>query len=152
MMVHVLQGERELVDDCRSLAKFTLTGIPPMTAGGHIRVTFQVDADGLLNVTAQEKAQVCKRRSSETFIWLAEEQIAQMLKASMANAKDDMQQRMLKEQQVEAARVLEALEAALVEHRGLLSEEEFAQLRQSMDTLAHVAQSKVLTRSKNTLK
>ena len=142
MMVHVLQGERELVDDCRSLAKFTLTGIPPMTAGAaHIRVTFQVDADGLLNVTAQEKSTgVQAEIQVKPSFGLAEEQIAQMLKASMANAKDDMQQRMLKEQQVEAARVLEALEAALDEHRGLLSEEEFAQLRQSMDTLAHVAQ------------
>ena len=104
-------------------------------------MTFQVDADGLLNVTAQEKSTgVQAEIQVKPSFGLAEEQIAQMLKASMANAKDDMQQRMLKEQQVEAARVLEALEAALDEHRGLLSEEEFAQLRQSMDTLAHVAQ------------
>ena len=142
MMVHVLQGERELVDDCRSLAKFTLTGIPPMTAGAaHIRVTFQVDADGLLNVTAQEKSTgVQAEIQVKPSFGLAEEHIAEMLKASMANAKDDMQQRMLKEQQVEAARVLEALEAALDEHRELLSEEEFAQLRQSMDTLAEISQ------------
>ncbi len=142
MMVHVLQGERELVDDCRSLAKFTLTGIPPMTAGAaHIRVTFQVDADGLLNVTAQEKSTgVQAEIQVKPSFGLAEEHIAEMLKASMAHAKDDMQQRMLKEQQVEAARVLEALEAALDEHRELLSEEEFAQLRQSMDTLADISQ------------
>lgn len=142
MMVHVLQGERELVDDCRSLAKFTLTGIPPMMAGAaHIRVTFQVDADGLLNVTAQEKSTgVQAEIQVKPSFGLAEEHIAEMLKDSMANAKDDMQQRMLKEQQVEAARVLEALEAALHEHRELLSEEEFAQLRQSMDTLAEISQ------------
>lgn len=141
MMVHVLQGERELVEDCRSLAKFTLTGIPPMTAGAaHIRVTFQVDADGLLNVTAQEKSTgVQAEIQVKPSFGLAEEQIAEMLKASMANAKDDMQMRMLKEQQVEATRVLEALEAALQEHETLLDAEELGLLRDSMAQLSDIA-------------
>ena len=116
MMVHVLQGERELVDDCRSLAKFTLRGIPPMAAGAaHIRVTFQVDADGLLNVMAMEKSSgVQAEIQVKPSYGLDETQISDMLKASMQNATGDMQARMLKEQQVEAARVHEALQAALV--------------------------------------
>lgn len=115
MMIHVLQGERELVDDCRSLAKFTLHGIPPMAAGAaHIRVTFQVDADGLLNVMAMEKSSgVQAEIQVKPSYGLDESQISDMLKASMQNATGDMQARMLKEQQVEAARVHEALQAAL---------------------------------------
>jgi molecular chaperone HscA len=143
MMVHVLQGERELVEDCRSLAKFTLTGIPPMAAGAaHIRVTFQVDADGLLSVTAMEKSSgVQAEIQVKPSFGLAEEHIASMLKASMTNAKDDMQQRMLKEQQVEAARVLEALNSALQESGAkLLSEDELKTLRDTMQTLDDAAQ------------
>jgi molecular chaperone HscA len=142
MMIHVLQGERELVEDCRSLAKFTLTGIPPMTAGAaHIRVTFQVDADGLLSVTAMEKSTgVQAHIQVKPSFGLAEEQIASMLKASMTYAKDDMQQRMLKEQQVEAARVIEALQSALAESgQTLLSDAELSELTQHINTLADVA-------------
>jgi molecular chaperone HscA len=142
MMIHVLQGERELVEDCRSLAKFTLTGIPPMTAGAaHIRVTFQVDADGLLSVTAMEKSTgVQAHIQVKPSFGLAEEQIASMLKASMTHAKDDMQQRMLKEQQVEAARVIEALQSALAESgQTLLSDAELNELTQHINTLADVA-------------
>ena len=115
MMVHVVQGERELVKDCRSLAKFTLQGIPPMAAGAaHIRVTFQVDADGLLNVSAMEKSTGVKAQIQvKPSYGLEDSEIAEMLKASMDNAEDDMQARMLKEQQVEAARVQENLQAAL---------------------------------------
>lgn len=115
MMVHVVQGERELVKDCRSLANFTLHGIPPMAAGAaHIRVTFQVDADGLLNVTAMEKSTgVQAQIQVKPSFGLADNEISQMLKASMDNAEQDMQARMLKEQQVEAARVQENLQAAL---------------------------------------
>ncbi|MEP0355692.1 Fe-S protein assembly chaperone HscA [Paraglaciecola sp.] len=115
MMIHVLQGERELVSDCRSLAKFTLKGIPPMAAGAaHIRVTFQVDADGLLNVTAMEKSSGVKADIQvKPSYGLDDTEIADMLKASMEHAQDDMQARMLKEQQVEAARVYETLTAAL---------------------------------------
>ena len=143
MMVHVLQGERELVEDCRSLAKFTLTGIPPMAAGAaHIRVTFQVDADGLLSVTAMEKSSgVQAEIQVKPSFGLAEEQISSMLKASMTNAKDDMQQRMLKEQQVEAARVLEALNSALQDSGDkLLSPVELTALRDTMQTLEKATQ------------
>jgi molecular chaperone HscA len=115
MMVHVLQGERELVQDCRSLAKFNLQGIPPMAAGAaHIRVTFQVDADGLLNVTAMEKSSgVQAHIQVKPSYGLEEAQITEMLLSSMQHAGADMQARMLKEQQVEAARVAENLRAAL---------------------------------------
>jgi molecular chaperone HscA len=115
MMVHVVQGERELVQDCRSLAKFTLRGIPPMAAGAaHIRVTFQVDADGLLNVSAMEKSTgVHAEIQVKPSYGLEDNQIATMLKVSMDNAEQDMQARMLKEQQVEAARVQENLQSAL---------------------------------------
>ncbi|MDM7859691.1 Fe-S protein assembly chaperone HscA [Alteromonas sp. ASW11-36] len=141
MMIHVVQGERELVDDCRSLARFTLTGIPPMAAGAaHIRVTFQVDADGLLSVTAMEKSSgVSADIQVKPSYGLEEREIAGMLKDSMSNAKQDMQARMLKEQQVEAARVLEALNAALSVDADLLSAEELANLQQQMQVLENVA-------------
>lgn len=143
MMIHVLQGERETVDACRSLARFTLTGIPPMAAGAaHIRVTFQVDADGLLNVTAMEKSSgVQASIQVKPSYGLAEEEISAMLSASMSHAKEDMQLRMLKEQQVEAARVIEALQAALKQDKHLLSEQEYQDLITSVEQLANIAQS-----------
>ncbi|WP_105167483.1 Fe-S protein assembly chaperone HscA [Pseudoalteromonas sp. T1lg23B] len=138
MSLHVLQGERELVDDCRSLAKFSLKGIPPMAAGAaHIRVTFKVDADGLLSVSAMEKSTgVQAEIQVKPSFGLSDDQVAQMLKDSMSNAKDDMQARMLKEQQVEALRVLEALEASLATDSALLNEQELAHLREQMALLA----------------
>ena len=142
MMIHVLQGERELVEDCRSLARFTLTGIPPMTAGAaHIRVTFQVDADGLLNVTAMEKSTgVQAQIQVKPSFGLAEDQIATMLKSSMSHAKADMQARMLKEQQVDADRVLEALVAALAQNgTKLLTATELRTLQDAMAALANTA-------------
>ena len=115
MAIHVVQGERELVADCRSLARFTLTGIPPMAAGAaHIRVTFQVDADGLLSVSAMEKSSSVQAEIQiKPSYGLAEEDILSMLSASIANAQQDMDARMLAEQQVEADRVVESLNAAL---------------------------------------
>jgi molecular chaperone HscA len=142
MMVHVLQGERELVDDCRSLAKFTLQGIPPMTAGAaHIRVTFQVDADGLLNVTAMEKSSgVQANIEVKPTYGLDEQKISSMLTASMQNAKQDMQARMLKEQQVEASRVEEALRAALAQDgQELLSADEIQTIDEYLNQLLKVA-------------
>ena len=147
MKIHVLQGERELVADCRSLANFTLQGIPPMAAGAaHIRVTFQVDADGLLNVTAMEKSTgVQADIQVKPSYGLDETQIADMLKSSMTNAKEDMQARMLKEQQVEAARVEEALRAALdADGESLLSETERDTIESAIaDMLAKAQQSDV---------
>lgn len=106
MAIHVLQGERELVDACRSLARFNLTNIPAMAAGGaHIRVTFQVDADGLLSVTAQEKSTgVSASIQVKPSYGLSDDQVATMIQSSMLYAKQDMQLRLLKEQQVEAER------------------------------------------------
>lgn len=131
MAIHVVQGERELVADCRSLARFTLTGIPPMAAGAaHIRVTFQVDADGLLSVSAMEKSSgVQAEIQVKPSYGLGEDDILNMLSASIANAQQDMDARMLAEQQVEADRVVESLNAALAaDGEALLSPTERAEL------------------------
>ncbi|MCU9923141.1 Fe-S protein assembly chaperone HscA [Aeromonas caviae] len=131
MAIHVVQGERELVADCRSLARFTLTGIPPMAAGAaHIRVTFQVDADGLLSVSAMEKSSgVQAEIQVRPSYGLGEDDILNMLSASIANAQQDMDARMLAEQQVEADRVVESLNAALAaDGEALLSPAERAEL------------------------
>ncbi|MBT0585730.1 Fe-S protein assembly chaperone HscA [Alteromonas oceanisediminis] len=143
MMIHVVQGERELVEDCRSLARFELTGIPPMAAGAaHIRVTFQVDADGLLSVSAMEKSSgVQADIQVKPSYGLEENEIADMLKASMSHAKGDMQARMLKEQQVEAARVLEALQSALAVDKALLDDRELAVLENTMADLDAAAKA-----------
>ena len=143
MSIHVVQGERELVSDCRSLARFTLRDIPPMAAGAaHIRVTFQVDADGLLSVTAMEKSSgVQAAIEVKPSYGLQEEEIVRMLRDSLQFAEQDVQARMLAEQQVEAARVLEALEQALLaDGERLLTTEELAILRSSMLELAREAQ------------
>lgn len=137
MMIHVVQGERELVDDCRSLARFVLTDIPPMAAGAaHIRVTFQVDADGLLSVTAMEKASgVTASVQVKPSYGLGDDDITKMIQSSMTNAKEDMAARMLREQQVEADRVLEALSSALAADGALLNEQERTILDDAMDAL-----------------
>ncbi|QOL25392.1 Fe-S protein assembly chaperone HscA [Thalassotalea sp. LPB0316] len=142
MAIHVLQGERELVDDCRSLARFELRDIPPMAAGAaHIRVTFKVDADGLLEVSAMEKSTgVESSIVVKPSFGLEENQIAQMLKDSMSNAKADIDARMLKEQQVEAARVIEAIESALASDAHLLSEQELNDIKQAITELAKISQ------------
>lgn len=126
MMIHVLQGERELIQDCRSLARFTLRGLPPLPAGGaHIRVTFQVDADGLLSVTAMEKSTGVEAAIQvKPSYGLSDSEIATMLKESMAHAQNDVGTRKLAEQRVEALRVLESLQGALDKDAALLSEME----------------------------
>ncbi|QRN33244.1 Fe-S protein assembly chaperone HscA [Pectobacterium brasiliense] len=126
MMIHVLQGEREMVTDCRSLARFSLRGLPPLPAGGaHIRVTFQVDADGLLSVTAMEKSTGVEASIQvKPSYGLSDTEIATMITDSMLNAKEDIGARRLAEQKVEAARVLESLQSALVADAELLSNDE----------------------------
>jgi len=142
MALHVVQGERELVEDCRSLARFELRGIPPLPAGGaHIRVTFQVDADGLLSVTAQEKSTgVQANIQVKPSYGLSDDQVATMLKGSMQYARQDMQLRLLREQQVEAERVLEAVSQALKADAALLSAQELTNINQALTTLAEVKQ------------
>jgi molecular chaperone HscA len=122
MSLHVVQGERELVSDCRSLAKFELRDIPPMVAGSaHIRVTFQVDADGLLNVAAEETTSGAKSSIEvKPSYGLSDSEIGEMLKASIEFATDDMASRRLREQQVEADRVLEALQSAIADDGDVL--------------------------------
>ena len=143
MAIHVLQGEREGVNDCRSLARFDLTGIPPMAAGGaHIRVTFQVDADGLLSVIAQEKSSgVSASIEVKPSYGLSNDQVAQMIQNSMLYAKQDMQLRLLREQQVEANRVHEAVSAAISADAHLLSASELHQIELALHQLLQLANS-----------
>ncbi|MEX2940800.1 Fe-S protein assembly chaperone HscA [Serratia fonticola] len=142
MMIHVLQGERELVQDCRSLARFTLRGLPPLPAGGaHIRVTFQVDADGLLSVTAMEKSSGVEASIQvKPSYGLSDAEIAGMLKDSMANAQSDVGARKLAEQRVEASRVLESLQGALASDAALLSDEESLAINNAVAELQQVMQ------------
>lgn len=138
MSIHVLQGERELVDDCRSLSRFELRGFPPMNAGvARIKVTFQVDADGLLSVSAEETTSgVQAEVQVKPSYGLSDEQISEMLTASYANAEADKQARSLRENQVDADRLLVAIEEALaVDGALLLSEDELALLNAGMAKL-----------------
>ncbi len=138
MSVHVVQGEREMVDDCRSLARFSLKGIPPMAAGAaHIRVTYQVDADGLLSVTAMEKSTgVQSEIQVKPSYGLSDNEVANMLRDSMTHAKEDMQARALAEQRVEADRVIEGLIAAMqADGDELLSEQEKQDLLKTIEAL-----------------
>ncbi|MGN6846876.1 Fe-S protein assembly chaperone HscA [Neisseria sp. P0021.S005] len=137
MTIHVVQGERELVSDCRSLAKFTLRGIPPMAAGAaRIRVTFQVDADGLLSVSAQEQSTgVQAQIEVKPSYGLDDSTITQMLKDSMSNAAEDMAARARAEAVVEAESLTDAVNAALELDRDLLDTEELAQIQQDIADL-----------------
>tara|TARA_B100000795_G_scaffold81863_1_gene59060 strand:- start:1324 stop:3192 length:1869 start_codon:yes stop_codon:yes gene_type:complete len=153
MAVHILQGERELVDDCRSLARFELRGIPPMVAGAaKIRVTYQVDADGLLSVTARElTSNVESRIEVKPSYGLAEDEITQMLQDSFNHARDDMQARALREQQVDADRMIEDLLAALKQDGDkLLNAEEIQCLQVAVKELQKIreetTQHRVLAR------
>jgi molecular chaperone HscA len=137
LAVHVVQGERELVTDCRSLARFELRGIPPMVAGAaRIRVTFQVDADGLLAVTAREQtvgaeASVIVKPS----YGLSDDEIAGMLKDSMLHVRDDALRRALKESQIDAQRLIEAVRSAINTDGELLSVEELSRIENCVSKL-----------------
>ncbi len=137
MAIHVVQGERELVADCRSLARFELRGIPPMAAGAaRIRVSFQVDADGLLAVSAREEGSgVQASISVKPSYGLADEDIARMLKEGFATAEQDMRERSLRESRVEAERMLLATQAALAADGDLLEGAERAAIGKLMSDL-----------------
>jgi molecular chaperone HscA len=139
MAVHVVQGERELVSDCRSLARFELHGIPPMVAGAaRIRVSFEVDADGLLNVSAREMTSGVEAAVSvKPSYGLSDDQIARMLQDSFGTAEQDMKTRSLREARVEAERMLLATASALAADGDLLSQEE----RQAIDKLTAALQA-----------
>jgi molecular chaperone HscA len=137
MTIHVVQGERELIADCRSLARFELRGIPPMVAGSaRIRVTFQVDADGLLSVTAREASQGVEAHVIvKPSYGLADADITRMLEESFSHASGDMQARALREQQVEGRQILEAVVNALRVDSDLVSDEERADIESAMGKL-----------------
>ena len=141
MAIHVLQGERELVDHCRSLARFELRGIPPMAAGAaRIRVTFQVDADGLLEVTAMETASAVQARVEvKPSYGLDDEDIARMLQDSMGTAEADLRARALREQQVDAQRLIEATAVALAADADLLGAAERAEVEARLAAVRAVA-------------
>jgi molecular chaperone HscA len=137
MAIHVVQGERELVSDCRSLARFELRGIPPMAAGAaRIRVTYQVDADGLLSVSARELGSGVEASISvKPSYGLADDDITRMLQESFTSADTDMQARALREEQVEAERIVLATQSALDADAALLSDEERANVSALLDAV-----------------
>ncbi|HBI83054.1 Fe-S protein assembly chaperone HscA [Orrella sp. NBD-18] len=143
LAIHVVQGERDLVSDCRSLARFELRGIPPMVAGAaRIRVTFQVDADGLLSVSAREtgsgiEASVTVKPS----YGLSDDEISRMLSEGMSQADQDARMRMLREQQVDAAQLIESVQAALAADADLLSAAEQTRIEQQIQTTARAIES-----------
>lgn len=140
MSLHVVQGERELVSECRSLARFELWGIPPMVAGAaRVRVSFQVDADGLLSVSASEQTSgVQARIEVKPSYGLADGDITRMIESSYRHAREDMAARRLQEQKVEASRLLAAIEAALLTDGHLLTPAETEPLTQGMKNLTEL--------------
>lgn len=154
MSVHVVQGEREMVADCRSLARFTLRDIPAMAAGGaHIRVTFQVDADGLLSVSAMEKSTGVEASIQvKPSYGLTDNEISNMIKDSMTNAQDDLNARRLAEQKVEAARVLESLTSALAQDGNLLTPKEESEIDNAVNELIKAVEGTDPTVIENAIK
>jgi molecular chaperone HscA len=145
MSLHVVQGERELVADCRSLARFELHGIPPMAAGAaRIRVTFQVDADGLLSVAAHEQTSGVEAAVTvKPSYGLSDEEIARMLAESHNHAGDDAQARAWREQQVDAQRLLDATRSALAEDGdALLSRSERLSIENALQLLESALQGR----------
>ncbi len=157
LALHVLQGEREVVDACRSLAKFELRGIPPMAAGAaRIRVTYQVDADGLLSVTAKEQQSgVESNIIVKPSYGLSDSDITNMLQDGFSHAAEDVQARALREEIVDANRLIEAVEAALLEDRHLLDEDELDVIERKVLALKELVQTtkdaQVLRRSVESL-
>ena len=137
MAIHVVQGERELVSDCRSLARFELRGIPPMVAGAaRIRVSFQVDADGLLAVSAREEGSGVEATITvKPSYGLSDDEVARMLTESFSTAEVDMRARSLRESRVEAERMLLATRSALAADGDLLSDEEHGRIQSLLAAL-----------------
>jgi len=141
MMIHVVQGERELVSDCRSLARFELRGIPAMAAGAaRVQVTYEVDADGLLNVSARELISgVESRIEIKPSYGLTDNEVEHMLRDSLSHAEEDMESRQIREKQVEAVRIIEAVEAALAEDGAqFLNEQERLDIENALDVIKKV--------------
>jgi molecular chaperone HscA len=157
LAVHVLQGEREIVDHCRSLARFELRGIPPMAAGAaRIRVTYQVDADGLLSVTAREQQSGVEANINvKPSYGLSDGDITSMLQDSFSHAADDVQARALREELIDAKRLVEAVEAALAEDKHLLDEDELDVIHRKLVALKELIETakdaQVLRRSVESL-
>ena len=157
LAVHVLQGEREVVDHCRSLAKFELRGIPPMAAGAaRIRVTYQVDADGLLSVKARETASGVEAHIDvKPSYGLSDADITEMLQDGFSHAADDVHARALREELVDGKRLIEAIEAALAEDQDLLESDELEMILRKVEALkelvADAKDAQVIRRSVESL-